>query len=73
MSGQTKDLHRDNATPQASDDDIKRMDGDTPYHGEQSTGASARQGVRTDLEEGHDPKSGGTPVHPAPSEERPNS
>jgi hypothetical protein len=47
MPDQT-DLHVDNDTPRASDSDIKRMDKDTPFHGEGSTGASKDKGVRID-------------------------
>ena len=50
MPDQT-DLHRDNDTPRASDSDIKRMDKDTPYHGEDSTGASKDQGARIDRDD----------------------
>ncbi len=51
MADQTTDLHRDNDTPRASDSDIKRMDKDTPHHGEGSTGASKDQGARFDRDE----------------------
>jgi hypothetical protein len=47
MPDQT-DLHVDNDTPRASDSDIKRMDKDTPFQGEGSTGASKDKGVRID-------------------------
>jgi len=68
------DLHEDNATPTAADDGETRTDKDTPGgHGEGSTGASVEQGVRVDTESGDDPKSGGTPVHTAPSEDEPQS
>ena len=62
--------HADNATPLASDDDVKRMDADTP--GAPDGAAIADQGVgaaptdSTDTDENADPKSGGTPVHAAP-------
>ncbi len=68
-----KTIHEDNDTPLASDEGIQRTDKDTPHHGEGSTGASVDQGVRVDTDEGDDPKSGGTPVHTAPSEEEPRS
>lgn len=61
--------HTDNATPNASDEGIKRMDADTP--GAPDGAAVADQGVgqaptdSTDTDENADPKSGGTPVHPA--------
>jgi hypothetical protein len=68
-------VHEDNATPDATDDDVKRMDADTP--GAPDGAAVADQGVgsnpteSTDTDENEDPKSGGTPVHPAPgSDER---
>lgn len=56
-----------------TDDDVKRLDADTP-HAEPGD-AVDKQGVgqapteSTDTEENQDPKSGGTPVHPAPSED----
>jgi hypothetical protein len=63
--------HQDNDTPVASDDGIKRMDADTPTAPD---GAAVHdQGVRIDTDEGDDPKSGGTPVHRAPSEDSPQS
>jgi hypothetical protein len=56
-----------------TDDDVKRMDADTP---QAEPGAAVdQQGVgqnptdSTDTAENEDPKSGGTPVHPAPSED----
>ena len=63
--------HEGNATPDASDDDIKRMDADTP--GAPDGAAVADQGLganptdSTDTGENADPKSGGTPVQPAPT------
>lgn len=48
MTEHATDLHRENDTPRASDSDVKRMDGDTPYHGQGSTGASVNQGARID-------------------------
>jgi hypothetical protein len=64
-------VHQDNATPTASDDDIKRMDADTPTAG---AGAAVHdQGVRVDSDTNDDPKSGGTPVHRAPAEDSPQS
>jgi hypothetical protein len=62
-------VHEDNATPTATDDDVKRMDADTP--GAPDGAAVSDQGVgqnptdSTDTDENADPKSGGTPVHPA--------
>ena len=62
--------HTDNDTPLANDDDIKRMDADTP--GAPAGAAVADQGVgqaptdSTDTDQNADPKSGGTPVHAAP-------
>lgn len=64
-------VHEDNATPAATDDDVKRMDADTPHAPEGA--AVADQGVgaaptdSTDPGENADPKSGGTPVHPSPT------
>jgi hypothetical protein len=69
---QIRELHEDNATPLAPDD-IQRTDKDTPFHGQGPTGASANQGVRADVAWAGDPKSAGTPVHTAPSQERPGS
>lgn len=63
-------IHKDNDTPDAPDDGVKRMDADTP--GAPDGAAVAEQGVganptdSTDTDENADPKSGGTPVHPAP-------
>jgi hypothetical protein len=54
-----------------TDDDVKRVDEDTPQ--DAAPGAAAdEQGVgqnptdSTDTDENQDPKSGGTPVQPAP-------
>jgi hypothetical protein len=64
-------VHEDNATPDATDDDVKRMDADTPHAPEGA--AVADQGVgaaptdSTDTDENADPKSGGTPVQPSPT------
>ena len=69
--------HEDNATPTATDDDVKRMDADTPHAPEGA--AVDEQGVgqnpteSTDTDENDDPKSGGTPVHNAPTEDSPQS
>ena len=59
-------------------DEPKRMDEDTEQ--DAAPGAAVdEQGVgqhptdSTDTDENADPKSGGTPVHPAPTEERPAS
>jgi len=66
----TETVHDDNATPTASDDDVKRMDADTP--GAPDGAAVDDQGVgqnptdSTDSDVNSDPKSGGTPVHPSP-------
>jgi len=66
----TETVHDDNATPTASDDDVKRMDADTP--GAPDGAAVDDQGVgqnptdSTDTDVNSDPKSGGTPVHPSP-------
>jgi len=51
MADETTDLHRDNDTPRADDSDIKRMDKDTPHHGEGSTGAAKDQGARIDRDD----------------------
>jgi hypothetical protein len=59
-------VHEDNATPDASDDDVKRVDADTPHAPEGA--AVADQGVganptdSTDADENEDPKSGHSPV-----------
>ena len=58
--------HVDNATPDASDDDIKRMDKDTvPQPGDTRPGESVDEGPGSDgpvgggdPEDGHDPKAG---------------
>lgn len=69
--------HVDNDTPTATDDDVKRMDADTP--GAPDGAAVADQGVgqnptdSSDTDENNDPKSGGTPVHAAPTEDSPAS
>lgn len=51
MSDQIARLHRDNDTPRASDSGVKRMDKDTPHHGQGSTGASVHQGARIDRDD----------------------
>lgn len=64
MSDET--VHKDNDTPNATDDDIKRVDADTP--GAPEGAAVADQGVganptdSTDTDENADPKSGHSPV-----------
>ena len=64
--------HEGNATPEATDDDIKRMDADTEQNANPGAAVSD-QGVgnapadATDTAANTDPKSGGTPVHPAPT------
>ena len=64
-------VHKDNDTPTASDDGVKRMDADTPTA---AAGAAVHdQGVRVDSDTNDDPKSGGTPVHRAPDEDSPQS
>ena len=63
MSDET--THKDNATPDASDDDVKRMDADTPNAPEgaavddQGAGQSP---VESEPEETDDPKGSGRPV-----------
>lgn len=61
--------HVENATPEASADDVKTMYKDTPT-GDRDP---ATYGVRVDSDDGDDPKTGGTPVHPAPSDDQPRS
>jgi hypothetical protein len=69
--------HEGGATPTASDDDVKRTDADTPQP--EAGAAAEEQGVGAnptdsdDSEQNEDPKSGGTPVHPAPTEDSPGS
>jgi hypothetical protein len=59
--------HKDNDNPTASHEGIKRMDADTPHAPD---GAAVNdQGVRVDSDTNDDPKSGGTPVHRAPTED----
>jgi hypothetical protein len=59
-------VHKDNATPDASDEGVKRVDADTP--GAPDGAAVADQGVgqnptdSTDTDENADPKSGHSPV-----------
>jgi hypothetical protein len=73
----TETVHEDNDTPTASDEGIKRVDADTPHAPDGA--AVADQGVganptdSTDTDENDDPKSGGTPVHAAPTEDSPHS
>jgi hypothetical protein len=58
--------HEGNATPDATDDDIKRMDADTEQNA--NPGASVDEGAgagpqsSTDTDEVEDPKSGHSPV-----------
>jgi hypothetical protein len=61
--------HKDNATPDATDDDIKRMDADTvPQPGDSRPGDSVDEGAgggpksATDTDNVDDPKSGHSPV-----------
>jgi len=70
--------HEGNATPTATDDDIKRVDADTeqdanPGAAVDSQGVGAAPTDSTDTDENDDPKSGGTPVHAAPDEDSPHS
>jgi len=64
MSDET--VHKDNATPDAGDDDVKRVDADTP--GAPDGAAVADQGAGnnptepSDADENEDPKSGHSPV-----------
>jgi hypothetical protein len=73
----TERTHEDNDTPTASDEGVKRVDADTP-HAEPGD-AIDKQGVgvnptdSTDTDENSDPKSGGTPVHAAPTQDSPRS
>jgi hypothetical protein len=59
-------VHEGNETPNATDDDVKRVDADTP--GAPEGAAVADQGVganptdSTDTDENQDPKSGHSPV-----------
>jgi hypothetical protein len=59
-------VHEGNDTPTATDDDVKRVDADTP--GAPEGAAVADQGVgqnptdSTDTDENQDPKSGHSPV-----------
>jgi len=70
-------IHKDNDTPTASDDDVKRMDADTPHA--PAGAAVADQGVgvnpieSSDPDNNDDPKAAGTPVHPRPTQDRPQS
>ncbi len=62
----TDETHEGNATPEATDDDIKRMDADTEQNAR--PGASVDEGAgacpksSTDADEFEDPKSGHSPV-----------
>jgi len=72
----TGDVHEDNATPTASDEGIKRMDADNPAPedaavGDQGSGVNPIESG--DPENTDDPKSGGTPVHAAPTQDSPQS
>jgi hypothetical protein len=59
------------------DEETERVDEDTPHV--EPGAAVDEQGVgqnptdSTDTDENEDPKSGGTPVHPAPTEDSPAS
>jgi hypothetical protein len=66
MSDET--VHEDNATPTATDDDVKRMDADTPNTQDTAAeghGVGENPTDSHDTDENADPKSGGTPVMPA--------
>jgi hypothetical protein len=60
-------IHKDNATPDATDDDIKRVDEDTEQNARPGAAVS-EQGVganptdSTDTDQNADPKSGHSPV-----------
>lgn len=73
----TETEHKDNDTPIASDDDVKRMDADTPHAPEGEAVADQGVGVNpiesSNPEDNDDPKAGGTPVHRAPTEDSPQS
>jgi len=73
----TETVHEDNDTPTASDDDVKRVDEDTPHAPDGAAVEDQGVGVNptdsTDTDENNDPKSGGTPVHRAPSQDSPHS
>lgn len=72
----TETEHEGNATPTASDDDVKRMDADTPNAPEGAAQADQGVGVNptdsSDTDENDDPKSGGTPVQPSPTADSQN-
>ena len=74
----TETTHEGNATPDASDEGISRVDEDTEQNADPGA-AVDDQGVGqnptdpSDTDENQDPKSGGTPVHPAPTEDSPRS
>lgn len=67
----TETVHEDNDTPDAGDEDIKRMDADTPHAPDGAAVDDQGVGVNptdsTDTDVNNDPKSGGTPVHPSPT------
>jgi len=73
----TEIVHEGNDTPTASDEGIKRVDADTPRAPEGAAAADQGVGVNptdsSDTDENNDPKSGGTPVHRAPTEDSPAS
>lgn len=73
-----KTIHEDNDTPTATmpegDTQASGEIENTPHLAEGSTGGSLENGVRRDPkwsgdEQINDPKSGGTPVHPAATDE----
>ena len=73
----TGTVHEDDDTPTASDDDVKRVHKDTPHAPDGAAVEDQGVGVHptdsTDTDENNDPKSAGTPTHPAPSQESPHS
>lgn len=72
------ETHEDNDTSTSSEDDVKRMDADTkqdaaPGAAVDTQGVGTNPTSSTDSDENKDPKSGGTPVHAAPTEDSPAS
>jgi hypothetical protein len=72
------ETHEDSDTPTASADDVKRMDADTkqdaaPGAAVDTQGVGINPADSTDTDENSDPKSSGTPVHAAPTEDSPAS
>lgn len=64
-------VHEGNDTPTASGEDVERLDGDTPHAPDGAAVDDQGVGVNptdsADTDENDDPKSGGTPAHPAPT------